>query len=328
MTIEESSATNPRRSQNGQATGVIGPIVVVAALLSALTTLLVLSDLTFINPTSNVVVTMLAVNFVTVIVLFALIGREVWHIAQARRQSSAGAGLRVQILGLFSVIAVVPVVVAVVASIKLDRGFDRQFVIRSHGMVDNAVIVSNAYVEEHRLSIRSAANYMAIDLARAKPLFDQDFDRFRQFLTAQAVGRNVAAATMLRSDGSVIVKADIRLPRELPEPPLPPIDSLKQIGDTEAVSGMVGDTNYAGALIKLKGYDNAFLFIAHSLDPTVWASIQQANRNLQSYTALEARRSNVQLGYALVYTVISFAVLLSAVWIGFTFVRPISLSLQ
>jgi two-component system nitrogen regulation sensor histidine kinase NtrY len=166
------------------------------------------------------------------------------------------------------------------------------------------------------------------DLARAKPLFDQDFDRFRQFFTAQAVGRNVVAAMMLRSDGSVIVKADIRLPPELPEPPLPPIDSLKVIGDTEAVSGIVGDTNYAGALIKLKGYDNAYLFIAHSLDPTVWASIQQANRNLQGYTALEARRSSVQLGYALMYTVIAFAVLLSAVWIGFAFVRPISLSLQ
>jgi two-component system, NtrC family, nitrogen regulation sensor histidine kinase NtrY len=323
MTIEESAATHPRRSQNAQATGVIGPIAVVAALLSALTTLLVLSDLTFINPTSTVVVTMLAVNFVTVVVLLALIGREVWHIAQARCRGNAGARMRVKILALFWVIAVVPVAAAVVASINLDRGFDRQFVISSHGMVENAVVVSNAYLEEHRLSIRSAANLMAIDLARTKPLFDQDFDKFRQSFTAQAVGHNVAAAMMLRSDGSVIVKADIRLPPELPEPPLPPVDNRKMIGETEAAAGMAGETNYVGALIKLKGYDDAYLFVAHILDPAVWAWIQQTRNNIKDYTTLEARRSSMKLGYALMYTVIAFAVLLSAVWIGFAFANQL-----
>jgi len=50
----------------------------------------VLANLTFVSPTHSVVVTLLAVNFVTVLVLLAIIGREVWHIIQARRQGSAG----------------------------------------------------------------------------------------------------------------------------------------------------------------------------------------------------------------------------------------------
>jgi two-component system nitrogen regulation sensor histidine kinase NtrY len=302
------------------ASRMFGPVAVAAALLSALTTFLVLADLTFVSPTYEVVVALLAVNFVTVVVLLALIGREVWHIMQARRRGSAGARLHVQILGLFSVIAVVPVVlVAVVASINLDRGFDRQFVIRTHAVISNSVVVSNAYLEEHRLSIQAAANFMAADLARAKPLFDQDFERFRQFFTAQAAGRTMPAAMMLRSDGSIIVKADIPLPPELQEPPLPPVERLAGIGDAGAAAGMLGDTNYVGALIKLKGYDDAYLFVAHVLDPAVFAWIQQTSNNIQDYAALEARRSSVQLAYALMYTVIAFTVLLSAVWIGFAF---------
>jgi two-component system, NtrC family, nitrogen regulation sensor histidine kinase NtrY len=43
-------------------TGVIGRIAVVAALLAALTTFLVLAKLTFVSPTLDVVVILLAMN--------------------------------------------------------------------------------------------------------------------------------------------------------------------------------------------------------------------------------------------------------------------------
>jgi two-component system nitrogen regulation sensor histidine kinase NtrY len=302
------------------ATGTVGPMAVVAALLSALTTFLVLADLTFVSPTHNVVVTLLAVNVVTVLALLALIGREVWHLVQARRRGSAGARLHGQILGLFSIIAVAPVVlVAVVASINLDRGLDRQFLVRTHAVIENSVIVSQAYLNEHQRSIQAETNAMAIDVARARTVFDQDIDRFRQFLTTQASLRNMPSAMMLRSDGTVIVKAEIRLPPGLQEPPLPPVDRLVQIGDTDAAAGMLRDTNYVGALIRLKGYDDAYLFVARFIDPRVLEQIQETENNIQDYVNLEARRTSVQLAFALMYTVITLTVLLSAVWIGFAF---------
>jgi two-component system, NtrC family, nitrogen regulation sensor histidine kinase NtrY len=302
------------------ATGMIGPMAVVAALLSALTTFLVLADLTFVSPTHNVVVTLLAVNFVTVLLLLTLIGREVWHLVQARRRGSAGARLHGQILGLFSVIAVAPVVlVAVVASINLDRGIDRQFLVRTHAVIENSVIVSQAYLNEHERSIQAETNAMAIDVARARPVFEQDIDRFRQYFTAQASLRNMPAAMMLRSDGTVLVKAEIRLPPALQEPPLPPIDRLAKIGDTEAAAGMLRDTNYVGALIRLKGYADAYLFVARFIDPRVLQQIQETENSIQGYVNLEARRTSVQLAFAMMYTVITLTVLLSAVWIGFSF---------
>jgi two-component system, NtrC family, nitrogen regulation sensor histidine kinase NtrY len=85
-------------------TRVIGPIAAVAALLSALPTFLVLAKLTFVSPTPNVVVILLAVNFTTALLLLAIIGREVWHIVQVRKR---GARLHVQVTALFSVVAVV-----------------------------------------------------------------------------------------------------------------------------------------------------------------------------------------------------------------------------
>ncbi len=326
-TVEEVSSTvdSGRRPSALKrfAAGMVGPMAVVAALLSALTTFLVLADLTFVSPTPNVVVTLLAVNFVTMLVLLALIGREVWHLVQSRRRGSAGARLHGQILGLFSVIAVAPVVlVAVVASINLDRGIDRQFLIRTRAVMQNSAIVSRAYLAEHEQSIQAETNAMAIDVAAApaKAMFDQDIERFRrQIFTPQALLRNMAVAMMLRSDGSVIVKADIRLPPDVQGPSLPPAKTLADIGDSEAVAGWLPNNNYVASLVKLKGYDDAYLYVARIADQRMLEWIKQTDSNIEEYVNFEERRTGVQLAFALMYAVITLTVLLSAVWLGFSF---------
>jgi two-component system, NtrC family, nitrogen regulation sensor histidine kinase NtrY len=112
------------------------------------------------------------VNFITVLLLLAIIGREIWHIVQFRGR---GARLHVQITTLFSVVAVGPaVLVAVVASVNLDRRLDRQFLIRVGAIMENSAIVSEAYLDDHKRSIRAETNFMAADVALAKPQFDQD----------------------------------------------------------------------------------------------------------------------------------------------------------
>ncbi len=82
---------------------------------------------------------------------------------------------------------------------------------------------------------------------------------------------------------------------------------------------MLRDTNYVGALIKLRGYDNAYLFVARFIDPQVLRQIQQTETSVQEYANLDQRRVGVQIAFALMYTVIALTVLLSAVWLGFAF---------
>jgi len=119
---------------------IVGPIVVGIALLSALITFLVLADLTPLPPTHNVVVTLLLVNVATVISLLAIIAREVWQVVQAQRKGRAAARLHVRIVSLFSIIAAAPaILVAVVASVTLDRGLDRLFSTRTRSAIENSV---------------------------------------------------------------------------------------------------------------------------------------------------------------------------------------------
>ena len=182
-------ASAPRLSSR-----VIGSIAVALALLSAAVTFAVLAGLTPIAPTHQVVVTVLAIDALAALLLIVVIGREVWNIMQARRHGRAGARLHVRIIGLFSVIAAVPaILVAIVASITLDRGLAPWFSSRIQSVIQNSLTVAQLYLNEQGALIRSEIAAMAFDVSRAKPLFDGDRERFQQFLNAQAQGARPAA---------------------------------------------------------------------------------------------------------------------------------------
>ena len=198
----------------------LGPIAVGLALLSAFVTFIVLADLTPISPTHYVVVTLLLVNAATVLLLLGIIVREVWQVVQARRTGRAAARLHVRIVGLFSIIAAAPaILVAIVASVTLDRGLDRLFSTRTRAAIENSLIVAEAYLRDHAQIVRSDIMVMAIEIARTKPVFEQDPDKLRQFLTFQASVRGLAAAIVIDKDLNVIARADLKINQTFAMPP-------------------------------------------------------------------------------------------------------------
>src|SRR5450631_1012594 len=88
----------------------LAPFAVGLALLSAFLTFVVLTGLTRIEPTPQVRVSFMLINGATILVLVGIILREVWQVMQARRRGRAAARLHIQIVSLFSVIAVLPAV--------------------------------------------------------------------------------------------------------------------------------------------------------------------------------------------------------------------------
>ncbi|HEV3184612.1 MAG TPA: PAS domain-containing sensor histidine kinase, partial [Xanthobacteraceae bacterium] len=305
------------------ASGIFGPLAVGVALLSAAVTFLVLTGLTPVLPTHEVVVTVLLANVATVLILLAIIVREVWLIVQARRRGRAGARLHVRIVGLFSVIAAVPaILVAVVASITLDRGLDRWFSSRTQALINNSLTVAEVYFREHAAMIRSDIMAMAFDIGRAKPLFDQDRARFRQFLTAQAEVRGLPNAIIVHSDLSVIERTDQPRPDRNDASP-PAAGALADVGESEPRIALLTEAKTVAAVIKLRGYDDAYLYVSRPVDSRVADQLEATQASVAEYASLQERRVGVQVAFALMYTVIALIVLLSAVWIGLNFAKSL-----
>jgi two-component system nitrogen regulation sensor histidine kinase NtrY len=313
-TAEFATATAPAP---GWLARLVGSIAVSVALLSALATFVVLANLTPILPTHQVVLTLLLVNALTVFLLLVFIGREVWRVLQARRRGRAAARLHVRIVALFSLIAAVPaILVAVVASITLDRGLDRLFSQQTQSLIENSMIVAEAYVREHAQIVRADIIGTAIELARAKPMFDQNRTEFHQFINAQANIRGLPVIMILDKDLNVIDQADVQLNQSFLKPPR---EALASINDTEPQIGIFLDANYVAAVIKLRVYTDYYLYVARVLDPRVVAQLRATREGVNQYAEIQSRRLGVQIAFGLMYTVIALIVLLSAVWIGLNF---------
>lgn len=295
----------------------LAPVAVGLALLSAFLTFIVLTGLTPIPPTHYVVITFLLINVATILTLLVIIGRELWKVVQARRRGRAAARLHVQIVSLFSVIAVLPaVLVSIVANVTLDRGLDRLFSGPTKAVIQNSLIVANAYLYEHAQLIRGDILGMASDIARARPLFDQDRQSFREFLTSSANSRNLPGAMLIDKDRNVLETAATGINQDFTTPAQ---DFLKNVNENEPQIGVFIEQNYVAAVVRLRGFNDTFLYVARLLDPRVVAQLKQTQASVAEYADLESRKLGIQVAFALMFAVIALTVLMSAVLIGLNF---------
>src|SRR3954466_2974973 len=293
----------------------VAPFAVGIALLSAFLTFVVLSGLTPIEPSRHVVYSFLLINAATILLLIAIIIREVWQVVQARRRGRAAARLHVQIVGLFSVIAVLPaVLVAVVANVTIDRGLDRLFSGTTKAAIENSLIVASAYLNENAQLIRGDILGMATDIANARPLFEQDRRSFREMLTASAAARNLPGAMLLDREANVLETAQTGIEQDFSKPPP---EFLKDFNETEPE--VVVEANYVAACIRLRAFNDTFLYVARLLDPRVVAQMRQTQASVADYAQIESRRLGIQVAFALMFAVIALTILMSSVLIGLNF---------
>lgn len=296
---------------------VLAPFAVALALLSAFLTFVVLTGLTPIEPTPQVVVTFLMINAGTILLLVGIIVTELWQVVQARRRGRAAARLHVQIVSLFSVIAVLPaVLVSVVANVTIDRGLDRLFSGPTRAVIENSLIVANAYLHEHAQLIRGDILGMANDIAHARPLYDQDRGTFRTLLTESAGSRNLPGAMLIDKNANILESAQTGIRQDFTTPAP---DFLSNVPDNEPQIAVFIEANYVAAVIRLRAFDDTFLYVARLLDPRVVAQLRQTQASVAEYSQVESRRLGVQVAFALMFTVIALTILMSSVLIGLNF---------
>ena len=299
----------------------LAPVAIGLALVSAFLTFVVLTGLTRIEPTREVALSFILMNGATILVLVGIILREVWQVMQARRRGRAAARLHVQIVSLFSVMAVLPaVLVAIVANVTIERGLDRLFSGPTREVIENSLIIARAYMQEHAQLIRGDIIGMANDIGRARPLYDQDRQSFREFLTASAASRNLPGAMLIDKDRHVLESAETGIPLAFAAPPA---DFLSNVNENEPEIAVLPEQNYVAALIRLRAFNDTFLYVARRLDPHVVDQLKQTEASVAEYAEIEARRLGVQVNFALIFAVIALTILMASILLGLNFANSL-----
>src|SRR5262245_23224372 len=323
MTSAETSAAVPFDPSLAEPRGIawrrlLVPFAVALALLSAFLTFVVVTGLAPIEPTTQVVNAFLLVNATTILLLVGIIVREVWQMVQARRRGRAAARLHVQIVSLFSVIAVLPaVLVSIVANVTIERGLDRLFSGPTREVIQNSLIIARAYMQEHAQLIRGDIIGMANDIAHARPLYDQDRRSFTELLTASAASRNLPGAMIIDKNTNPLVSAETTGIELAFSPPAP--EFLTNVNEDEPEIAVLPEQNYVAAVIRLRAFNDTFLYVARPLDPRVVAQLKQTETSVAEYAQVESRRLGIQVALALLFAVIALTVLMASVLIGLNF---------
>ncbi|WP_404933080.1 PAS domain-containing sensor histidine kinase [Nitratireductor sp. ac15] len=330
VSLSESSPTQPfvaaspvRRGRS--ATFYVGVAAALGALLTAAVSFTVLLGLTPFTPDEQTTLLLITVNFAFIMLLFGLIVLEGLRIYKSRKGQRAASRLHVRIIAMFSLVAAIPaILVAVIASVTLELGLDRWFELRTKVIVYSSLSIADAYVQQNARSLQGTTESMGVRLDQARTLYNLDRYGFRDFMTRQAMLRGLADAELVREDGSVIMSAqmveDIPLPR-------PGSKAMEIANSSQIAFNEIGGTNLVTAVYKLQDIPDAYLYTGALLDPEVLKARQIVRTNTDEYRSLEGNRGNTQIAFALLYLVVTLAIVLAAIWTGIAvadrLVRPI-----
>lgn len=127
-------------SKNRKRLFYIGLVLVSLSLIFGLTTYLILTGLTPIQPRHSVVVTVLLINSLLIASMILLIAWHVYELWMNRLSGKAGAKLHVRFVSQFSIVAALPaILLAIFASISLDRGLDHLFSTHTKALVRDSL---------------------------------------------------------------------------------------------------------------------------------------------------------------------------------------------
>ena len=295
----------------------VGLLIVVLSIVSALLSYLILTGLTTIAPRNEVVWAALATNVIMILAMLAVIAVQAVGLWRAWRQRIPGARLHTRIVVLFSVVAALPaLLLAVAATTTFSRSLDGWFSTRMRAIVENSRDVARAYVEEHGKIIRTDVVNMRRDVDGAPVEVQNDPDAFQKYLIGQAGLRDLPAAYIIDKDGVPVVMAieDSKLPYVVP-----PLSVISQ-AESGQVPLMMPESDYrVAALAKLENLPGRYLYVVRAVSPKVMSHLSATEQNADEYNQLRKAKSGLKIAHGLIYFTISTTALLAAIWAGMWF---------
>ncbi len=323
-TLDEGLAEDATAAGTGHRAFWIGLVFVLLSVIWGLATYFILTNLTPIAPSDEVVVFVLLVNVLLILAMFAVLGWQVVGLWRAWRRRIPGARIHARIVGLFTIIAALPaLLLALAATTTFSRALDSWFSNQTRMIVANSLDVATAYLEEHGQVIRTDIVNMAKDLndaaevVKANPA--EDFE-VRNLMMAQAGLRDLSLVALIDANGAVLYSTagDTRVRYEPP-----PLGIMQQALDGHVPLMLAAQSNRVAAVSRLTRYPGVYLYAARSVNPKVVGHLRRTEAGVAEYERLRQARGGAKLAHGLMYFMISMTGVLAAIWVGLWFASQI-----
>jgi two-component system nitrogen regulation sensor histidine kinase NtrY len=240
---------------------------------------------------------LLIANLIPAIVLMVLLSRRI-AMRRAERGGLGSGRLHTRLVALFSVIAAVPtVLVAIFASRLFLSGLEFWFSDRARGMLENSVQLARTTYNNEVERVANETVAASGDLTQYLQQAPIDSPEFLQaFGKLQVLNRNLSEAIIFTYGPDKQVRSLVLInPYDRALEQSVPVEKIEELKTRKVVS--ITSPDRIGAVTRLAGEPNVYLYEARVFDPEFRAQIERANDVLHDYQALLARSRVNQLRF-------------------------------
>lgn len=299
-------------------------VLVVASVISAFTTYTVMtrSDNPF-GPDPEMVLALGLINVVLLLALITVVAHRAFRLWIELKRGSVGSRLQTRMVVMFSLISMVPTVtVAGFSAFFLNAGIEAWFSEKVNTGLEESVIVAEAYLREHRDSIRSDVRVMASEVDKGFYEGANTPATLSRLLSMLASSRGLAEAAIIQR-GQMIAQTSLTFSLSFENMP-PQAAEIAATGEIVVVA----DDDKIRAIVKLRSMPDAYLVIGRLIDSRVVDHMENTQSAVNEYRAVRAQLSNIQIQFSIMFVLVSLLLLLVAIWYGMLFaarlVVPIS----
>ncbi|MDB2407627.1 PAS domain-containing sensor histidine kinase [Jannaschia sp.] len=259
----------------------------------------------------------LLADLVYILVIAALVVRQVTAMVAARRARSAGSELHLRLTGVFTGMALIPtVLVAVFATITINMGLEGWFSDRVRDALGNSVSAAEAYAQEHRDDLTQDARGLAgyLNAAKRQTFFLDDGD-LRQLLAQgqDLIQRGLQEAFVIDGSGEIRARGDRSY-----------LFDFEQVDAETLLQAEAGDVvlvedkaiNEFRALLRLSAYADRYLYVTRAVDGEILALLDETQATAKLYRQLEEDRGRLLFEFGLLYLGFAVILILAATWAG------------
>jgi two-component system, NtrC family, nitrogen regulation sensor histidine kinase NtrY len=277
--------------------------------------------------TPPLVALLLFANLVPAIALIVLIGRRVAKRRAAQSPVGGGGRLHVRLVGIFSLVASVPMLLVVLfSSLLFQYGVEFWFSDRARGMLENANNLAQGYYQEKMQNVAGETVTMAGDLRDYLAQASTQSPAFAEGYAWQVLNRNLTESAIVEVTPSGPKTIAMVNPDARPVEKRISADVLAQITSGKPV--VVSDsTDRIEAVTRLYPGKNIYLYAARQSDRQALMQTERARAVLGDYDGLLDRSRRLQLQFNAALFLISLIIVGIAVWIALKvadrLVRPV-----
>ena len=252
-----------------------------------------------------------------------LIGARLFHVWSDRRHQLAGSRTHMQLVGLFSLLAVVPAIIAFLFAFTILRAsLNDVFSERIDKYQNTARDLANGLVEIKAAELEQLMRLIAQDIIRQEETgvgFEETPISFRRYLYAQAQVRGLSALYLLDGTGRIVVRAEIN-PGHFNLPSAEALANLKNGGEAGEVFvfGVNDDVTFdifRGAL-SLDHYGGGYLIGYQPIDRITTSRLFAVREVRADWQEAELGRARLERVFLAGYIVLAIIILFGAIWLA------------